>query len=302
MSSIRSDLSKNVEELAALVQDFLPGPGPGCAITAASFQGIARELDLQKFWQGQSKAQSVKMLLDETLMNFPEKFPVLILKIVLISKSLHAGRYSFSVDELSQILNCLERLDVKIPELYSDELRNDLPIRTKRARPTQAISRPNVDLNTRMRMELVTLMRLPSDGQGYALEQFLNKLFIYWDLAPLAPFRQQGDLSVGILKIGAELFHLYAAAQMIFSAEFMLSTLVSVSAKEKCFFLCLAGFSQETKIAFGKEQQERFVAGDLRDLFLVLDGGANLEQMVALKLQAGKQGKGFLPAQDLLFA
>jgi hypothetical protein len=236
MSTIKSDLSSKVEELAVLVQDYLPGPGPGCAVTAASFQGIARELDLQQLWQGQSKAHSVKMLLEETFKNFPDKFPNLILRIVLVSKSLHAGKYSFSVDELTQILSCLDSLDVRIPELCSDEFRNDLPVRTKRIRPTQAISKPNVDLNTRMRMELVTLLRLPADEQGYALEQFLNKLFVYLDLAPLAPFRQQGELTIGTLKIGDELFHFYASAQMIISSEFIQSRLDSVSAEEKLLF------------------------------------------------------------------
>src|SRR5262249_6335835 len=156
---------------SAILVDFLPGPAPGYPIVAASFQGIARELDLSAHWQGFTKPQSVEALLDGTFTTSPEKFAELLLKILEVTREHNSSRkHALSVQDLEQISACLNKLDMKIPQLESDEFLKGLPQRSRTPRPTQALQRTSADLNSRMRKDLVSLTMLPENEQGYALE------------------------------------------------------------------------------------------------------------------------------------
>ena len=289
-----------MEELASLFQDFLPGPGPGYPVSRASFQGIARELELQQFWQGHMKIQSIRSLLEGTLTKHPDKFPGLILDIIEQSRALRSGKNAFNQRDLEQIKACLKSLDVAIPELDSDAMVKNLPSGEHTARPTQAMERmPMSDLNSRMRKDLITLAMLPDEERGYALEQLLNKLFANSDLRPIAPFREHDLVVTGKLKVGNQICHLHAGFN--FSVENLQELSNSLQENTRCILIGLPGFSDEVKELFASATLRNLVAVDLRDIFLVLDGAANLEQMIGLKMKAAEKGKTFVLVQDLLW-
>lgn len=291
--------AESIEELAALLQDFLPGPGPGYPVTKASFQGIARDLEIQQFWQGHMKIQSIRALLEGTLAKSPEKFPQLILQIIEQARLLRSGKNAFNKRDLDLILACLKNLNVSITELESDDFLSELPSGENTARPTQALQKmPMSDLNSRMRKDLITLTMMPEEERGLALEQFINRLFANSDLRPLAPFRFHDAAVTGKLKVGPQVCALHAGFNI--STEKLQKISSSQAAETRCIVIGLPGFVDDAKEFLGSSECTNLLAVDLRDIFLVLDGGANLEQMIGLKMRAAEKGKCFVFVQDLL--
>lgn len=296
-----NETSGKLDELASLIVDYLPGPAPGYAITSASFQGIASELELSQYWQGrQIKAQSVKSLLLGTLQNDPQKFAGLMFNIVERSKHLRGSKNALTQSDLDSILNCLRELGQTVPELSNKEYREKLPSGTFVAKATQALRVSPVDLFSRMRKELVSITMMPEDEQAYALELFLNKLFSNCNLPPLHPFRRQENEIAGRVRSGKHDYNVHAYWHFSFSKSDLERALGQLSGESTCVCLSLRGFKQELKDLFDSGFDPRFLAVDLRDLFFVLDGGANLEQMLALKLNAARKGRSFVLTQDLL--
>ncbi len=290
-----------MDELATLFLDYLPGPGPGYPISPASFQGIARELDLQKHWRGHMKEHSIKSLLEGTMKECPEKFPLLIEKIVEHSSSLRSQRHSFSQMELEQIRACLRKLNLAVEKLESQDYFNSLPRGESAARPTEALQKlPMADLHSRMRKELIDLTLMAESERNYALELFLNKLFANSDLRQIAPFRLQQTEVTGKFKFGKEAAALHALWQADCDRNKIREILESAQ-EELCIIICLPSFDEDTREFFAKNSISNLLGIDLRDIFLVLDGGANLEQMIGLKLQAAAKGKSFVLTQELLY-
>lgn len=291
-----------VEELAMLLLDYLPGPGPGYPIVPASFQGIAEDLDLKEHWKGHMKAQSIKSLLDGTLKSAPDKFPYLLLKIIEHSRAMRGSKNAMTQVDLRDILECLNKMNLSIPELEADEFFAELPKGESMVRATQAMQIvPMADFNSRMRKDLISLSMLPDEERGYALELFLNKLFANSDLKQLAPFRQQEKQVSGKLRLGKFNAVLFAFWQHEYSADEIKAIIESIPEDSKCILISLPGFNDDAKDFIVKLKKQNLLAIDLRDIFLVLDGGANLEQMIGLKLKAAEKGKSYVPTQDMLW-
>lgn len=294
--------TSTIDELAALLLDYLPGPGPGYPISPASFQGIAKELDLQKYWRGHMKELSIKSLLEGTMKDAPEKLPLLLEKIVEQSSSIRSPRHAFSQIELEQLKECLQHLNVIVDKFESVEFINSLPRGEHTARPTQALQKvPMADLHSRMRRDLIELTMMNADERNYALELFLNKLFANSDLKQIAPFRLHETEVSGRFKLGNHNALLHALWQDDCDASIIEKLSKATDKEDFCIIICLPAFDDAAKEHLTSGSCANLVGVDLRDIFLVLDGGANLEQMFGLKLQAAKRGRSFVLTQELLW-
>lgn len=298
-----ADKTKALEEIAALIVDFLPGPAPGYPVVPHSFQGIARELDLGSFWQGHSKPQSVEALLEGALESSPEKFSELLLRIIDACRHHHkSDKNSLTVQDIDEIRICLKKLDLHISQMESEDFVAGLPFRMHTQRATKALQRNVVDLNSRMRKELIALTMMPESEQAYALELFLNKLFINGGLSPHSPFRQKDAQIAGEFHSGKQIVQLNAFWQPAITESQISEILHQVSEQAKCMLFSLRGFSDDIKHFISEAREPSLFATDVRDIFLVLDGGANLEQMIGLKLKSAEKGNPFASVEQLLWS
>jgi|688.fasta_scaffold410879_1 hypothetical protein len=297
------DRAKHIEELSSIIVNFLPGPAPGYPVVPGSFQGIARELELQNFWRGSSKVQSVQSLLDAALEQSAEKFSLLLQKILEHAKKHLSGGSALSIEDLERIRSCVTGLDLSLPELFSESLSSNMPERARILRQeTQAMKKNIVDLNSRMRKELVALTMNPADEQGYELEVFLNKLFANAGMRTQAPFRQREMQIRGSFQLNNQKYELHAFWEDAITLLAFESIIQSAKVSPKSLIVSLRGFGDELKEYLQSSKNAAVIAVDLRDLFLVLDGAASLEQMISLKTKFAEQGRSLVPAEELLWA
>lgn len=290
-----------LEHLAKLLVDFLPGPGPGYPVVPNSFLGIARELGLSQHWRGSQKVQLINSLLVGCKETAPDKFCRLVYEIVDRCKQQRSGgKNTLSKHELAEVLQCLDKLKAKIPELESEEFQKDLSGGQDWSKATQALEKHSAsDLFSRLRKEIISINLLPPEEKGYALELFLNKFFANQDLSPRSPFRQNNNEITGIVKTKQGSFALHAFWLRESMEQDLPLILEQMDKEHTCLLISILPYTDEFRGSFSAG--ERLVAVDLRDLFFILDGGANLEQMLFLKKQAAGKGNSFALIQDLLW-
>jgi hypothetical protein len=292
-------------ELSLLMLDYLPGPGPGYPLIPISFQGIAQSMELHQYWRGPSKRHALTALLQGILSNAPEKMPDFIMRVLLASKEMRTPNNPLTKTEIERMQAYLDSLCVSVPELQSPQLLAGLPQDSLASKSTQSLSRPTSGLLSHMREELAALSTAEDENQGYALELFLNKLFTNSLLRPREPFRQENDRIVGVVHVaefGSFLLHaLWQAEALPADIEHLLAAMSAHGKGTKGLLFSLYGFSEDSQELLGRGQTPDLLAIDVRDLFLVLDGGIHLEKMIRLKLEsARKQGRSLVLVQDLL--
>lgn len=294
-------MSTVIEELAQVLVDYLPGPGPGYPVGPMSFQGIAADLGLSAYWLGSQKVQLVENLLEETFSKQKQQFPNLIYQIIDRSRKIRTQKNMFSLKDLEQVNNLLKKLETRVAQLETAEFLNDLPAGQEQIKATQALEKYTAsDLFSRLRRELISINVLPPEEKGYALELFLNKFFANQDLSPKAPFRQHETQVNGYLETADAVYCLYAFWQLDALEKEAAQIVSCLADSEKCLLISLHGFPESVKENLG--HNPNLIAVDLRDLFFILDGGASLEQMIGLKARAASKGDSYALTQDLLWS
>src|SRR5262249_866857 len=158
---------------------------------------------------------------------------------------------------------------------------SSLPSNPSPIKATRSLAKPRMGLLAQMRQELTSMRMLPDDEQGYALEVFLNKLFINCGLAPQAPLRLQGQEVSGQVIIYGKEFVISARANTQSSAKELCDWSADLGSKSaKGLMISLPPFTQELQQSLCSGATKNVIAVDLKDLMLVLDGGVHLEKMI----------------------
>jgi hypothetical protein len=298
-----SQIDDALADLSVLIIDFLPGPAPGYQVLPNSFQGIARSLEIQKNWTGPSKRLALTQLVSSTFKADVSKFHQLIWLIVSKSAEMRTARNPLTKQDIEEIRNCLQRLSVSIPELDDRQFVDKLP-GTKSAQATRGFKKPSAGLLATMREELVTIVRTAdeSEEKGYEFEVFLNKLFVNSGITPRAPFRMQNDFITGWIDFnGAYMINAYwhtpPEASNLIALQHSLEHQADVAG---ALLISLTGFPRDVQNALSTGTTTKLIAIDLRDIFLILDGGIHMERMLTSKMQAAAEGKSYVLMQDLL--
>lgn len=94
--------SRTIQQIAFLVNDWLPGSGSATWRNHVSFASIARDLSLTKYWPGGTKARAIEALLASTLEHESMRFEPLTKRIVRESITYRGGKATPCVEQTSK--------------------------------------------------------------------------------------------------------------------------------------------------------------------------------------------------------
>ena len=196
--------SQAVNDLAALLYDFLPGSGNN----KTAFPLAAAQVGVAQFWEAGSKLPSLVGLLTRTLEHQRSQFCPLILPIVRQSMTWRNGKGNpLSREEIGQLNTHLPRVGFKIPELLDPQFLDAFQARSAPSSDTKAPDKQRLAALSSKLMEISTIEPQP---RGYAFEKFLKDLFDAYGLAPRAAFRLVGEQIDGSFELANETYLLEA--------------------------------------------------------------------------------------------
>src|SRR5437870_906475 len=119
--------SRTIQQLTALLADFLPGSGSPTWRNHVSFLSIATDLGLAQYWPGGAKARSLEALLAATLENRSLQFELLIKRIVKEGLTYRAkqGR-PLTRSEIESLNGLLLDLGLRYPDLWDSRFLDSL--------------------------------------------------------------------------------------------------------------------------------------------------------------------------------
>lgn len=291
--------SQDIDELAGILYDMLPGSGN----PRLSFPTIAEALGLAGYWIGGSKRPAIVALLTATFERQRHRFCPLIESVVRQSVSWRAGkRDPLTRGEIEDINRILLRLGYKIPGLHDPDFLAALERRT-RAAEGQA-SRDPAQLD-RLKTELTAISSLAPRPRGYAFEKFLNELFEAHNLAPRGSFRLRGEQIDGSFQHDTQTYLLEAKWQneQIGRAPLSLlnETVTSKARWSRGLFVSYSGFTPDGTAAFDSGRPTALIAMDGLDLYEVLHRNLSLPDVLTAKSRrAAESNQCFVPVRLLL--
>jgi hypothetical protein len=291
--------SQDIDELAGVLYDMLPGSGN----PRLSFPTVAQQLGLAEYWKGGSKRPAIVILLTATFERQRHRFCPLVEGVVRQSVSWRAGKGSpLTRDEIEVINRILLRLGYKIPGLHDLDFLASLE-RRKRAAEAQAPKDP-AQL-ARLKEELMALNNLKPRPRGYAFEKFLNELFEAYGLAPRGSFRLRGEQIDGSFQHDSHTYLLEAKWQNEQTGRAPLAvlneTVTSKARWSRGLFVSYSGFASDGIAAFDSGRPTALIAMDGLDLYEVLDRNLSLADVLTAKARrAAESNQCFVPVR-LLF-
>lgn len=293
--------SQTINEIAALLYDFLPGTPHPYANKYISFEGVAKGLEISAFWpMSGSKLPSITILLEKTLEFKRHLFCDLILLIVkegLIYRN--NKKNPIKKEEIQKLNKLLLGVQFKIPELWDPEFLDTL-VKEKYVK-----SEPITVSNEKLKTELLSMQMLPPQERGYKFEIFLNSLFSSSNLSPKSPFRLVGEQIDGSFDLDGNIYLVEAKWQSKPVSQDQLlifrEKVQSKSSWSRGLFVSESGFSEDGLIAFSKGRSTNIIGMSGQDIFYILQGEITLEEAVKRKARiAAETGKFFVPVQELL--
>jgi Restriction endonuclease len=291
--------SQDIDELAGVLYDMLPGSGN----PRLSFPTVAQQLGLTPYWTGGSKRPAIVTLLTATYECERHRFCRLIEDVVRQSVSWRAGKgYPLTRDEIENINRILLRLGYKIPGLHDANFLASLERRKKAAEGQRPKDPAQL---SKLKRELVTMTSLDPQPRGYGFEKLLNELFDFYGLAPRGSFRLQGEQVDGSFQHDGQTYLLEAKWQnaQIGRAELakLNETVTSKARWSRGLFVSYSGFSADGIARFDSGRPTALIAMDGADLHEVLDRNLSLPDILTAKARrAAETNRCFVPVR-LLF-
>jgi len=291
--------SQNIDELAGVLYDMLPGSGN----PRLSFPTVAQSLGLAGYWVGGSKRPAIVTLLTATFERERHRFCPLIEGVIRQSLSWRAGRRApLTRDEIDDINRILGRLGYKVPGLHDADFLANLE-RRSRAADGQRVNDPA--RLAALKQGLTAISALAPQPRGFAFEKFLNELFDVYALAPRGSFRLKGEQIDGSFQHDGHTYLLEAKWQndRVARAELALlnETVTSKATWSRGLLVSYSGFSADGIAAFESGRPTALIAMDGLDLYEVLDRGFALPDVLRAKARrAAETNKCFVPVR-LLF-
>lgn len=297
-----------VNDLAKVLQNFLPGSGAATWKGHVNFGTVAAELGLAAFWQSSgSKLPRLVSLLQSALEHRPERFEPLIVAIVRKGLTYRdAQRDPVKPTEVEAINGALLEVGMRLPDLWDPSFRDALS-RTdaERAQSNLRGARLADEVRTTDRAkrmselarlkQVLNALVLMSDRQaaGLSLERLLNVLFELEGLSPRAPFRVVGEQIDGSFVLDNEVYLLEAKWHADPSPEADLlvfrGKIEGKSAFTRGVFISLNGVSVPARDAITRGKQPNFFVMTGHDLMMVLSDAMGLPELLRRRPQASPQ-------------
>jgi len=291
--------SQDIDELAGVLYDMLPGSGN----PRLSFPTVAHGLGLERYWIGGSKRPAIVTLLTGTFERERHRFCPLIEGVVRQSLSWRAGRGEpLTRDEIDKINVTLARLGYKIPGLLDPDFLASLERRKRAASGQPALADP-VRLSS-LKRDLIAISGLETRPRGFAFEKFLNSFFECHGLAPRESFRLKGEQIDGSFQHDGHTYLLEAKWQndQVARAELALlnDTVTSKATWSRGLLVSYSGFSQDGLAAFERGRPTALIAMDGFDLYEILDRGVGLSEVLRAKARrAAETNSCYVPVRML---
>jgi hypothetical protein len=146
----------------------------------------------------------------------------------------------------------------------------------------------NRDTIETLKKELISLSRLEPSTRGNDFENFLNKLFSFYELRLDGPLRISGEKIVGVLHIGGDLYIIEAFwrndhIEQREISEFILE--VERSGRDSGgVLISYGGFRENGWTAIARSRTKRLVLLDSQDIYHILNGEMSLLEAINRKL------------------
>lgn len=278
--------SKIISELSEMLYSYLPGAPHPYANRKISFQGIADDLDLSKFWMGGSKKPAISNLIEYTLKYEQRKFCDLIIEIVKRGIRYRESKNPITKEEIEIINEHVKELGFKIPDLWDKEFLISLPSSELKKEKIQ--EEKGIDYDE-LKKEFLELRNLQPQKRGYEFEKYLNKVFQKFNLNPRPSFRLIGEQIDGSFQIGDDTYLLEAKWQNEQANEGDLlkfkGKIDSKAVWSRGLFISYSGFSKDGLEAFEKVGATNIIGITGEDLFLILERKISLLESVNRKVQ-----------------
>lgn len=288
-----------LSNLSGLLYDFLPGQAHPFANQAISFAGIAIDLDLENFWIGGSKTPAILHLLESTYKYKKNKFCGLIVEVVNKAIGYRGNKNPVKRGEIEELNKILLSLSFKIPELWSENFLDLLPVDEKKEKNINSI------INWEdLRNNLNQIVILPNQKRGYEFEKFLIKLFDVFDLKSKSPFKIIGEQIDGSFEMDGNTYLLEAKWQDILTQEKDLlifrGKIDGKAVWSRGVFVSYSGFTQEGLIAFSKGKQTNMIGIIGEELNYAINENIPLPQVIRAKVRrAAETGDFYTHIRDL---
>lgn len=164
--------------------------------------------------------------------------------------------------------------------------------------------RPAAARMSELRDELNGLHQLSPQARGYAFERFLKSLFDVYGMDAREPFRLIGEQIDGSFQLGQDTYLVEAKWQNektgVADLHVFHGKVEQKAAWSRGLFVSYCGFTEEGLVAFGRGK--RVICMEGLDLYEVLNHGASLSDLIALKVRrAAETGRPFVPYRELGF-
>jgi hypothetical protein len=155
-----------------------------------------------------------------------------------------------------------------------------------------------------LKNEFAELSKLEPKKRGFEFEEFLNRLFQLFDLAPKDSFRNTGEQIDGSFQISNDIYLVEAKWH---SSEIGQADLLAFEGKvsgkatwTRGLFISISGFTDDGLAAFSKGRPTSIIGMDGNDLKDILDRKFTLPEAIALKSRyAAETNEFFCPLQKL---
>lgn len=297
--------SQTINELAKVFKDFLPGNPHPYADYSISFQGIADEMGLIRFWPSGSKLPAIATLLEYTLDLKRDLFCDMVLEIVKRGMKYRNNKSEPILREEIEFINeLILKLKFKIPDLWNEDFLNSLPSEEMEIEECENLEISNEEIKN-LEIELLALMETQNhQKRGFEFEKFLNRFFKVFGLQPKGSFKLEGEQIDGSFQLDGQTYLIEAKWQnkpTNNSDLLVLSGKVDGKAKwSRGLFVSYSGFSNDGLNAFMGKGPTNIVCMDGKDIYLILNNSISLDEVIKMKVRvAAETGNIFVSVFEL---
>jgi hypothetical protein len=296
--------SQAVAELAHYVYDFLPGKPHPYADQTISFQGVAQEVGLARFWSGGSKEPAVAQLFTRTLEYQERDFVRLIVLMVRRGIVYRQNKGDpITREEIEGLNGIITRVGFKFRELHDPKFLDTLP-RDPSVRADLPPKSADPGTLARLQRKFLEVSCLPPAARGTAFEKFLNDLFTAYGLSPRNPFRITGEQIDGSFELGQDTYLLEAKWEgprvgqeqlLVFSGK-----VGGKSQWSRGLFISMSGYTDEGLEAFARGKPTNIICFEALCLHHTVSGHLDLGAVIRRKARrAAETNAAFVPVRDL---
>lgn len=158
---------------------------------------------------------------------------------------------------------------------------------------------------TELTEEYLRLLMLDGQARGYAFQNFLNRFFSIYNLAPRTAFRLTGEEIDGSFELDSHIYLVEAKWQTSPSAQKDLlifnGKVEGKSMWARGIFISHSGFSKDGLMAFAHGKRTSIIGLDGQDILSVLQGQISLVKAIKEKARrAAETNDFFVPIKDLI--